>query len=212
MRFVLLASALLIGQMSLAEVSVPKDSPKYGPFKITVTGSEAQLLKKIVLNYENKMDGVLAEPATLNKADNSLLQSIQCAAAICEITYRGEIKTSADQQDYYNDEFNNELKSLAADEVVITSGLGKEPSSSAYYEARILRLLMESSREMKEIEVTTFKTSDLKNAEQWGVSLYELSLKMNDLTLTCHSTLDVQMGNYNRLIDGCYLQGKAKLK
>lgn len=206
----LLMATFVLSLSVQAEVVIQRSELKDSTIKMKVTGEEAKALAQLTRDYNGSEDMYLAKGA--GKEDFSSIRNLRCSGDICTIEFDGDVYMASDAEDYYTDEFNAKLKSLGADEVLVSPRMADLNGAPHFYEARLLRLMIENRSEMKSIQYKKFSPLSLTKKDVVASSLYEASLKLKDLSIICHSQIVTGMGVVNFLNESCSLNVKARVQ
>lgn len=205
----LLGTCLLVlsfSTVAFADITVDKNTNKYGPVTMTITGSDAAVLSDLI-----KDDSILAEQ--INSRDASAIRSLSCNGDSCTLLFEGELKSNKDTEDYYDKSFNKTLLGLKDDQRIVTGTMGRGfDGVSSDYEARITRLLLEQSQINKNIKIKRYSLSKIGKGPEGTIRLFDISLKISSLEISCYSTLYTDMGNVNKVFENCSLTATATVK
>lgn len=180
--------------------------------QIVLTGRDALNLRKVINDYEDAVDTVLKKGASDD--DPSMIRSIDCRSAdSCVVSIDAEVLTKNDTQDYYSEDFNKVLRSLADDEVVISSHMGRASGEGGVstLDARFLRLMQEAASQTDVVRSQSFKPASMRNADEVSSKLYEVSFKTGKMNLTCYSSIITGMGLVNFLEESCSIKAIVKV-
>lgn len=193
-----------------ANVSIERAQIKSSEIIVTVSGEDAKILKTFISGYDNEVDSVIAKAA--NTDDYSSIRAIACAGEVCTVRAEASAYGKADTQDYYDKDFNQKLRGLQDDQVVVMSNAKEMTGAKSSYEARILRLMIENAQGLKNVSSKNFKANSLKQADLVSSLLYEVRLDLSSLSIVCYSSIVTGMGVQNFLSENCSFTATANVK
>lgn len=203
-------ATVVLSLSAQAEVTIQRSNLRDSTIKMKVTGEDAKALVQLTRDYNGAEDMYLAKGAS--KEDFSSIRNLRCSEDACTIEFNGDVYSASDAEDYYTDEFNAKLRSLRADEVIVSDRMTEMSGAPLFYESRILRLMIENRSEMKGIQYKRSLPLSLTKKDVVASPLYEARLKSNNLSIVCYSQIVTGMGVVNFLNESCSLNAKAKVQ
>ncbi len=168
---------------------------------VRVTGADVATLKEMLAD-RTAING-------LSDGDPSNFRSISCGESSCDISIEGETATNKDTADYFTKEYNDKLKSLTDNQVLVTPAMRDGLYSGANNDGRVLRILVES-QSIKGVTVKLERRlSQTLKPDQVYIPVMNAQLKLSEVSISCHSGVGV-WSDKNIMQDSCSLEVVAE--
>lgn len=200
---------LVATSVARAEVTISRSELQNSHITLNITGSDARDLKNLLGDNSIRVD-----LQNSKDIDNSDIRYLRCGADSCEMVLSSRVYTNKDADHVFSEDFKAELLALDDSQVLLSPhvGVGLDGPVESKADSLFLRLLMDKSREVKEIRVSRKMPSNLKGADDLVSNLYKLSFNTKNISFTCHSSIVTGMGDVNFLNEGCSVEAVAQVK
>lgn len=201
------ALALSFSVASQAAVTIEKTSVNNAEIQLKLTGEEARLLSQIT--YE----GSALETRAHRGQDFSTIRSITCSDGECIVAVEGDINGKEDIQEYYSKDFNKKLAALKDGEALVTApGFGKGyMGEEQEYDGKVVRALLEDHKSgERPAKLKKYNLSGIGKRDVGSVPLFKIEKDLGALKITCYSSLEVEIGNKNKVNESCSIAAVAK--
>lgn len=193
--FALVAIATFSTFSAQAEVKLVSENDN--GVSIRVTGKDVATLQAVLEN------GSLDEGA--GKNDYSTIRSLTCDKDSCTIVARGSLLTAADSQDYYTKDFQKTLKSLKANQVLLTGHMGEGNDGTVdEFDGRVTRALMNAHFAQADgVEAKLERNLKTKITSDLGSVVVMTASAGTEVKIKCYTSVELQMGVQNFTQNTC---------